>query len=58
VGKPERRRPLGKPRRRFEDIIKMDLRKKGWKAMDWIYLSLHRDQWKASVKMNMNLRVT
>jgi hypothetical protein len=39
VGKPERRRPLGRPRRRWEDNIKMDLREVGWGGMDWINLA-------------------
>jgi hypothetical protein len=39
VGKPEERRPLGRPRRRWEDNIKMDLREVGWGGMDWINLA-------------------
>jgi hypothetical protein len=44
VGKPERKRPLGRPRRRWEDNIKMDLKKIGWGGMDWINLAQDRDQ--------------
>jgi hypothetical protein len=47
---PEGKRPLGRPRRRWEDNIKMDLREIGWGAMD-------RDQWRALVNMVLNLRV-
>jgi hypothetical protein len=58
VGKPERKRPLGRPRRRCVDNIKMDLREIGWDGMDWIYLAQDRDQWKDVVNTVMNLRVT
>jgi hypothetical protein len=47
VGKPEGKRPLGKPRRRWVDNIKMDLRGIGWDGMDWIDLAHDRDQWRA-----------
>jgi hypothetical protein len=57
VGKPERRRPLGRPRRRWKDNIKMDLRKVGWGGMDWINLAQDRDRWRALVNAVMNLRV-
>jgi hypothetical protein len=57
VGKPEGKRPLGRPRRRWEDNIKVDLRKKGWGGMDWIDLAQDRDQWRALVNTVMNLRV-
>jgi hypothetical protein len=57
VGKPEGKRPLGRPRRRWEDNIKMDLREIGWGGMDWIYLALDRDQLRAFVNTVMNLRV-
>jgi hypothetical protein len=57
VGKPEGRRPLGRPRRRWEDNIKMDLREVGWGGMDWINLAQDRDRWRAFVNAVMNLRV-
>jgi hypothetical protein len=57
VGKPEGRRPLGRPRCRWEDNIKMDLREIGWGSMDWINLAQDRDKWRALVNAVMNLRV-
>jgi hypothetical protein len=57
VGKPERRRPLGRPRRRWEDNIKMDLQQVGWGGMDWIDMAQDRDRWRALVSAVMNLRV-
>jgi hypothetical protein len=57
VGKPEGKRPLGRPRRRWVDNIKMDLREIGWDGMDWIDLALDRDQWMALLNTVMNLRV-
>jgi hypothetical protein len=57
VGKPEGRRPLGRPRRRWEDNIRMDLREVGWGGMDWINLAQDRDWWRALVNAVMNLRV-
>jgi hypothetical protein len=57
VGKPERKRPLGIPRRRWVDNIKMDLRDIGLNGMDWIDLVQDRDQWRALVNTVMNLRV-
>jgi hypothetical protein len=57
VGMPEGKRPLGRPRRRWVDNIKMDLRGIGWDGMDWIDLAQNRDQWKALVNTVMNLRV-
>jgi hypothetical protein len=57
VGKPEDKRPLGRPRRRWVDNIKMDLREIGWDGVDWIYLAQDRDQWRALVNKVMNLRV-
>jgi hypothetical protein len=47
--KPEGRRPLGRPRRRWEDNIKMDLREVGWGGMDWISVAQYRDRWRAVV---------
>jgi hypothetical protein len=59
VGKPEGKRPLGRPRRRWVDNIKIDLivREIGWNGMDWIDLAQDRDQWRALVNTAMNLRV-
>jgi hypothetical protein len=57
VGKPEVRRPLGRPRRRWEDGIRMDLREIGLGGVDWIRLSQDRDRWRAVVSAVMNLRV-
>jgi hypothetical protein len=57
VGKPEGKRPLGRPRCRCEDDIRMDLRRIGWGGMDWIDLAQDRDQWRVLVKTIMNLRV-
>jgi hypothetical protein len=57
VGKPEGRRPLGRPRFRWEDNIKMDLRTVGCGGMDWIELAQDRDSWRAVVNAVMNLRV-
>jgi hypothetical protein len=57
VGKPEGNRPLGKPRRRWEDGIRIDLRETGWGVVDWIRLAQDRDRWRAVVNAAMNLRV-
>jgi hypothetical protein len=57
VGKPEGKRPLGRPRRRWEDNIRMDLGEIRWGGMDWIDLAQNRDQWRALVNTVMNLRV-
>jgi hypothetical protein len=57
VGRPEGRRPLGRPRRRWEVNIKMDLRDAGWVDMNWIELAQNRDRWRALVNAVMNLRV-
>jgi hypothetical protein len=56
VGKPEGKRPLGTPRRRWVDNIKTDLREIIWDGMDWIEMSQDRDQWRALVNTVMNLR--
>ena len=56
-GKPEGKRPLGRPRRRREDNIKMDLREFGCDPRDWIALAEDRDQWQAYVRAVMNVRV-
>jgi hypothetical protein len=57
VGRPEGRRPLGKPRRGWEDNIKMDLQEVGWMGMNWIELAHDSDRWWALVNAVMNLRV-
>jgi hypothetical protein len=57
VGKPDRKRPIGGPRRRWLDNIKIDLREIEWGCMDWNDLAKDRDQWRALVKTVMNLRV-
>jgi hypothetical protein len=57
VGKPESKRPLGRPRRRWVDSIKMDLRETEWGGMDWIYLAQGRHQWRTLVNTVMNLWV-
>jgi hypothetical protein len=57
VGKPEGKRPLGRPRRKWENKIMMYLRETGWGGMDWIDLAQDRDQWKALVNTVINLRV-
>jgi hypothetical protein len=57
VGKLEGKRPPGRPRRRWEGNIKIDLREIGWGGMDWIYLAQDKDQPRALVSMVMNLWV-
>jgi hypothetical protein len=57
VGRPEGRRPLGRPRRRWEDNIKIDLREIGFGDMDWFHLAQDRDWWWALVNTVMNFRV-
>ena len=56
VGKPERKRPLGRPRCRWEDNIKMDMQEVQCGSMDWIELNQYRDRWQALVNAVMNLR--
>jgi len=56
VGKLEGRRPLGRPRRRWMDIIRMDLQEVGCGYMDWIGLAQDRDRWRTLVSAVMNLR--
>jgi hypothetical protein len=57
VGKPERKRPLGRPRRRWVDNIKMHLREIGWDGVNWIDRAQDRNQWRALVNTVLNLRV-
>ena len=57
VGKPEGKRPLGRPRRRWEDNIKMYLQEVGGDCEDWMELAQDRDRWRALVSTVMNLRV-
>jgi len=58
VGKPEGKRQLVRPRRRWEDNITMDLQEVGCGSMDWIELAQNRDWWRALVNAVMNIRVT
>ena len=57
VRKPERKRPLGRPRRRWEDSMKMDLQEVGCGGMDWMELAEDMDRWRALVTAVMNIRV-
>jgi hypothetical protein len=57
LGKPEGKRPLGRPRRRWVGNIRMDLGEIGWDGMDWIDLAQDMDQWRALVNTVMNFRV-
>jgi hypothetical protein len=57
VGNPEGKRPLERPRHRWQDGIKMDLREIGWGGVEWIHLAQDRDRWRAVVNAVMNLRV-
>jgi transcription termination factor 2 len=57
VGKPEGKRPLGRPRRRWVENIKIDLREVGWDGRDWIDLAQDRDRWRAYMNAVMNLWV-
>jgi hypothetical protein len=57
VGKPQRKRTLARPRRRWEDNIKMDLREKGRESVYWMHLAQDMDQWRTLLNKVMNLRV-
>jgi hypothetical protein len=57
VGEPEGRRQLGRPRRRWENGIRMDLEEIGWGGVEWIHLAQDSDRWRALVNAVMNLRV-
>ena len=57
VGKPEGKRPVGRPRRRWEDNIKTNLQEVGCRGKEWIKLAQVRDRWRALVNAVMNLRV-
>jgi hypothetical protein len=58
VGKPEGKRPMGRPRRRWEDNIRMDLQEVGCGGMDWIGLAQDRDSWRTLMSAVMKLRVS
>jgi hypothetical protein len=57
VGRPKRKRPVGRPRRKWEDNIKLDIREIGIDVANWIRLAQDRVQWRACVNTVMNLRV-
>jgi hypothetical protein len=57
AGKPEGKRPMGRPRRRWEDNIKADLQEVGCVCMDWIELAKDGDRWRVIVNAVMNFRV-
>jgi hypothetical protein len=56
VGKPEGKRPLGRPRRRWEDGMRTDLREIGLEGVEWAQLAQDRDRWRELVSVVMNLR--
>jgi len=58
MGKPERKRPLGRPRRRWNVNIKMDLQEVGWRDRDWIDLAQDRNRWRVPVNAVMSIRVS
>jgi hypothetical protein len=58
VGKPERKRPLGRPWSRWEDNIRIYITEIVWEGVDWVHLSLDRDQWRALVNAVMKLWVS
>jgi hypothetical protein len=57
VGRPKGRRAFGRPRRRWEDNIEMELQEVGWEGVDWFHMAQDRDRWHALVNAVMNLRV-
>jgi hypothetical protein len=57
VGKPKGKRPRGRPRRRWEDELRMELREIGWGSVDWIQLAQDRHQWHSLVNTTINLQV-
>jgi hypothetical protein len=57
VGKPEGKRPLRRPRRKWVDNIKMDLIETGWNVVNWMDMAQDRDQWRALVNTVLNLRI-
>jgi hypothetical protein len=57
VRKPQGKRPLGIPRHKWEENIRMDLRAVRWEVVDWIHLAQDRDQWQALMNMVMNIQV-
>jgi hypothetical protein len=57
VGKPEGKRPLGRPKRRWENWVRMDVREIGLGGVDWMRLAQDRDRWQAVVSAVMNIRV-
>jgi hypothetical protein len=57
MGKSEGKRPLGRPRRRWQDGIRMDLSEMGWRGMDWIQLTYDRGRWRAFINTVMKMRV-
>jgi hypothetical protein len=57
LGKSEHKKQVGRPRRRWEDNIRMDLREIGWEIVGWMHLAQGRDQWRAVVNTIMNFRV-
>jgi len=54
VGKPEETKPLGRPRRRWEDNIKMEVQEAGWRGRDWIHLAQKRDRWRTGSRERAN----
>jgi hypothetical protein len=57
VGRPDGKSPLGRPRHRWEDNIKIDLQEVGWGGMNWISLAQDTDRWRSLVNAVMNLRI-